>query len=160
MKEIYSDRKAVSDLLAKGEDRIIYEFRSVQISEQKGHLQYGLCTIYPGKIGQEYHMTKGHFHLPKDTAEIYIGLKGGGYLIMQTEENKFSSMKMVPGAIAYIPPCWAHRVINTGVEELMFFAVCPGNISHDYDVFRRKGFAKLVIEGDGKPTFIHNARYK
>jgi len=160
MKEMYRDKEVVDDLLKLGKDRIIYEFYSVLASSKEGHLQYGLCIIYPGKIALEYHMTKGHFHIPKETAEIYIGLKGRGYLIMQTEDGYFSKIEMTPGVISYIPPSWAHRVINVGTEKLMFFAVCPSNIKHNYDFFKQKGFSKIVVEKNNKPTFIDNMRLK
>src|SRR4051812_41446065 len=51
--------------------------------------QLGFCTtiLYPGKVGDEYFMTKGHYHAQADRAEIYYALQGEGRLILQTRDG-------------------------------------------------------------------------
>jgi oxalate decarboxylase/phosphoglucose isomerase-like protein (cupin superfamily) len=44
-----------------------------------------------GKVGKEYFMTKGHFHMRPDRAEFYRGVRGEGMLIMmdRNRENNY-----------------------------------------------------------------------
>lgn len=39
------------------------------------------------KIGNEYYMTKGHYHQHIDTLEVYYGLSGEGYMLMENMEG-------------------------------------------------------------------------
>lgn len=43
-----------------------------------GGLYFGITYLHPGKVGNEYFMTKGHFHANIDRAEFYWGLEGEG----------------------------------------------------------------------------------
>jgi len=36
-----------------------------------GELLFGVSIVHPGKVGNEFYMTKGHFHTVLETAEIY-----------------------------------------------------------------------------------------
>ena len=75
MKNMYQDQEAVEEIL-KHEDPLIYEFYELGCPERTGDLAFGTTMIHPGKIGNEYYMTKGHFHQIVDTAEVYYTLKG------------------------------------------------------------------------------------
>jgi glucose-6-phosphate isomerase len=77
MKSMYSDTDAVHEILEK-EDPLIYEFYELGAPERAGDLAFGTTILYPGRIGQEYYMTKGHFHKHLETAEVYYTLRGGG----------------------------------------------------------------------------------
>ncbi|NIM45751.1 MAG: glucose-6-phosphate isomerase, partial [Nitrososphaeria archaeon] len=50
----------------------------------------------------------------------------------------------------------AHRSVNTGNSKLVFLAIYPSEAGHDYEAVRTKGFAKLVVQNDGKPTIVDN----
>ncbi len=91
MKGMFLDRES-RDRILKGEDPVIYSFSEKIQSEEPEHLQIALTSIYPGKIGEEYYMTKGHYHKLAHTAEAYLGLQGKGCLLMQTPEGEFASM--------------------------------------------------------------------
>mgnify|MGYP000116902279 FL=1 len=78
MKNMYQDQEAVEEIL-KHEDPLIYEFYELGCPERAGDLAFGTTMIHPGKIGNEYYMTKGHFHQIVDTAEVYYTLKGEVY---------------------------------------------------------------------------------
>jgi glucose-6-phosphate isomerase len=59
-----------------------------------------------------------------------------------------------------VPPRWAHRSVNTALDaDLITFFVYPGNAGHDYATIERLGFRKLVVERDGQPQVIDNARW-
>lgn len=78
MKGMYADDAALGRLLEGGADPLVYEFHELGIPESEGNLAFGTSIVYPGKVGDEYYMTKGHFHTILDTAEVYycMGAKG------------------------------------------------------------------------------------
>ena len=154
MADMYQDQEAVKEALA--EDPLIYKVYNVEIPEEEGHLQHCVSIVYPGKIGNEYYMTKGHFHTVEDTAEIYLTFNGKGKLVMQTLNNNTKVVDMKPGSISYIPPYWAHRTVNIGDEPLIFFGVCRGDAGHNYGIIEKKGMAAIIVEEEGKPVIKNN----
>ena len=78
---MYFDDEAYHQLVKKG-DPLVYEFYELD-TRTPGDIAFGTTVIYPGKVGREYFMTKGHFHEILDTAEIYYCLSGQGYLLME-----------------------------------------------------------------------------
>ncbi|TET52054.1 MAG: hypothetical protein E3J64_05810, partial [Anaerolineales bacterium] len=86
MHGMYQDTSETEAVLERG-DPLIYEVQVVDVPERAGHLLHCLTVLQPGRVGDEYYMTKGHFHVAMDTAEIYLGLEGEGYLLMQTTEG-------------------------------------------------------------------------
>jgi glucose-6-phosphate isomerase len=158
MADMYLDQKAASQLLE--EDPLIYEVFNVEVPETIAHIQHCVTILYPGKVGNEYFMTKGHYHEILDRAEIYFCLKGKGQLILQTKDGDFDMIEMVPGAVAYVAPEWAHRTVNTGDEPFVFFAAYPGDAGHDYGGIETEGFVKLSVEENGKAKLMDNPRYK
>jgi len=157
LKEYFSDPKAADQILSAGKDPIIYEYYEYTMPETGGHLTFGVTTIFPGKVGKEYYLTRGHYH-DKDDAEIYINLSGRGGLLMQTKKGETMYLDLKPGDIGYVPPGWGHRTINTGSEKLVFFFVYPSDAGHDYELVKEKGFAKIVIEKNGAPKVVDNPR--
>ena len=124
-----------------------------------GDLKFGTSIVYPGKVGDEYFMTKGHFHTILDTGEVYYCLSGQGAMLMETPEGEVSLIEMKPGVAVYVPPRWAHRSINTGAETMVTFFVFRSDAGHDYGTIEQKGYRKLVVERDGKPVMIDNPRW-
>jgi len=159
MRGMYADVEAYEKLLNE-EDKLVYRVYEINIPQEEGQLLYSSSVIYPGKVGNEYFMTKGHFHTKERTAEIYICLRGEGYLLIQTKEAQISSIYMRRGTIGYIPPYWGHRSINTGKEKFIFLAIYPADAGHDYEIIERKGFAKIIIEEDGIPRLKENPKLR
>ena len=79
----YLDQEAYDSKLEK-EDVLLYEVYEIKRPEEAGEILHGISIVHPGKIGEEYFMTKGHFHTVLDTAEIYYTLQGSGYMVMET----------------------------------------------------------------------------
>ncbi|MEW6229860.1 MAG: glucose-6-phosphate isomerase [Bacillota bacterium] len=158
MKAMYRDEGAAESLISGG-DPIVYAVYNVPIPEAPGELQHCTSIVYPGRVGDEFFMTKGHFHEKLETAEVYLTLHGRGILLMQSKDGETSSLPMFPGSVSYIPPFWAHRSVNTGSSPLVLFAVYPGDAGHDYGVIEEKGFAKLVVACGDKPVVIDNPKY-
>ncbi len=115
-------------------------------------LFFGTTWIKPGKVGEEYFMTHGHFHKLMDRGEYYWGLKGTGVLILMDEQRKGRAEDIYPGSLHYIPANTAHRVVNIGNEELVFSACWPSDAGHNYDEIRQNGFSKRLFNRNGVPT--------
>jgi glucose-6-phosphate isomerase len=131
--------------------KVIYE---VYEAETGGHLMLAITILYPGKVGREYHMTKGHYHENMDAGEMYCCLKGSGILLMQTRKGETKELRMTAGQVLSVPPQWAHRTVNTGKKELVFLAIYPHCAGHDYETIKKKGFKKRVVDAKGKPKVI------
>ncbi|TXK77190.1 glucose-6-phosphate isomerase family protein [Paenibacillus sp. N3.4] len=157
MWEMYQDADIAKERLT--ENPLIYEVYNVELPENEEHVQHCTTILYPGKVGKEYFMTKGHYHEIINRAEIYFCLKGSGLLVMQTKEGEFSTLEMIPGSIAYVPPYWAHRTVNTGDEPFVFFAAYPGDAGHNYGEIETEGFAKVVLEHTGAYLLADNLKY-
>jgi glucose-6-phosphate isomerase len=156
----YQDQAAFDAQLANG-DPLLYEVYETMRPHVSGELLNGLSVVHPGKVGDEYFMTKGHFHAVLETAEVYYTLRGEGYMVMETPEGDWAVEPMRPGSVLYVPPHWAHRSVNTSTnEDLVFFFVYPGHSGHDYGSIERSGFRKLVVEQDGEPHVVDNPRWK
>jgi glucose-6-phosphate isomerase len=159
MKGMFADSAAFDKTLAKG-DQLIYEFYELGYPELAGDLAFGTSICYPGKIGDEYFMTKGHFHTILDTAEVYYTLSGEGCMLTENPEGDVVLHPLLPGDVVYIPKRYAHRSINTGKVPLVTFFVFRGDAGHDYGTIETKGYRKLVVEGsDGKPKMIDNPKW-
>ncbi len=159
MKTMYANVDEAKNILGTGDDPIIYEVHVTKLPEEEGQILHCTTKIYPGKIGNEYYMTKGHYHSRREQGEVYLGLSGDGYLVMETESGETSAIPMKAGTAAYVPPYWAHRTINVGDEPFVFFAAWAGEAGHDYGTIERDGFRKLIMEAQGQPQVIDNPNY-
>jgi glucose-6-phosphate isomerase len=159
MKGMFHDSKAYDAALAQG-DALLYEFYDMGVPDSEKDVAYGTSITYPGKVGDEYYMTKGHFHTVIDTAEIYYCLRGHGFMMMETPEGETEWREFLPGSAVYVPGRWAHRSINVHpTEPLVTFFAFPGNAGHDYGTIETKGFRKLMVDKGGKPTVVDNPRW-
>ena len=96
--------EAAARAMVEGGDPLLYEFYGLDLPEDdSGVLQFGTTILYPGKVGEEYFMTKGHFHTILDTSEIYYGLSGRGMMLMETPEGQVDWKEIGPGEALYVP---------------------------------------------------------
>lgn len=154
----FADRKAFQAMLDSG-DPLIYEVYESRRPEVAGELLSGLSIVHPGRVGNEYFMTKGHYHSVRETAEIYYCIQGKGVLLMENEAGDTAAEEFYPGRAVYVIPRWAHRSINTGTEDLVTFFVYPGHAGHDYATVDSTGFRKRVLDQDGVPTIVDNPEW-
>jgi glucose-6-phosphate isomerase len=160
MKGMFADEAAYEEQLKK-EDVLVYEFFDMGVPDSEKEVAYGTSITYPGKIGAEYFMTKGHFHTVLDTAEVYYCLRGHGYMLMENPEGDWEAQELTPGKALYVPGRYAHRSVNISpTEPLVTFFAFPGHAGHDYGTIETQGFRKLVVERDGKPVFVDNPKWK
>lgn len=160
MRGQYADEAALARMLEQ-EDTLLYDVYELRRPEIAGEILHGISIVHPGKVGDEYFMTKGHFHSVLETAEIYYCLKGQGVMVMETPEGEWAVEALYPGRVLYVLPRWAHRSVNTGCEEdLVTFFAYPGNAGHDYGTIETQGFRKLVVERDGQMAIVDNPRWQ
>ena len=119
-----------------------------------GGLYFGITRLCAGLVGDEYFMTKGHFHANTDTAEFYWGIEGEGVLILMDEQGNIKGERMFPGSLHYIPGRIAHRVANVSDSTLSFGACWPSNAGHNYDIIEQNGFTARLKKMNGKPQLI------
>ena len=159
MRGMYADEVATEALIKNG-DPLVYEFYEMGAPETAGDLAFGTSITYPGKVGNEYFMTKGHFHTILETAEVYYCLSGEGYMLMENPEGDWSAQKLSPGMMVYVPPRYAHRSINIGDVPMVTVFCFRGDAGHDYGTIETKGYRKLIVEKDGKAEIIDNPKWK
>ena len=159
MKGMYSDSNS-EELLIKEDNPLIYEYYDLGAPEHPGDLAFGTSIVYPGKVGNEYFMTKGHFHSILETAEVYYCLRGQGFMLMESPEGDWDTKEMTPGTAVYVPKRYAHRSINTGNEPLITFFTFRADAGHDYGTIETNGYKKLLVEIDGKTEIIDNPKRK
>lgn len=160
MRGIFADDESLENELNKG-DRLVYEFHGLNVPDDPGDLAYGMSIVYPGKVGNEYYMTKGHFHSVLETGEVYYCLKGRGYMLMENPEGDWSAHELTAGKAVYVPKRYAHRSINVSDrEKLITFFVYRADAGHDYGTIEEKGFRKLIVDKDGKPQVIDNPKWR
>lgn len=159
MAGMYADTAAFDAAVAAG-DPLTYEFYDMGVPPLETEIAYGTSITYPGKVGDEYHMTKGHFHERLESAEIYLCLSGRGLMLMESPEGDVQVEEFVTGRAVYVPGRYAHRSINTSPDEpLITFFAFPGDAGHDYGTIETKGFRKIVVERDGRPELLDNPRW-
>lgn len=129
-------------------DPVIYEVSSAPVPEEAGEVPFSITTVLPGRVGAEFHMTRGHGHLTAE-GEVYTGLSGVGILVLY-DGSTVRTLDLLPNRTAYVPPGWAHRSVNVGDEPLRFLAVYSGAAGHDYERVARHGMgARVLADGSG-----------
>ena len=153
LSEIFEDKEAFQKMNG---DEIVYHVQMHDNGEdgKNGGLFFGTSFLHPGKVGDEFYMTKGHFHEKLDAAEYYWCIEGHGYLILQDEMGNCKVEEMKKGSLHYIPGGYAHRLVNVGETLLSVGAGWPSAAGHNYKVARSfnvkiKGIqGKIVIENN------------
>ncbi|MDI6773389.1 MAG: glucose-6-phosphate isomerase [bacterium] len=158
LRGLFLDEQARAEMVALG-DPLVYEVFVAPAPESEGHLCHGVTVLHPGRVGDEYFMTKGHYHQKSGTAEVYYGLAGTGLMILQTRWGVWRTVDIAPGTVVYVPPHWGHRSINTGEVPLVLLYAFPGDAGHDYGTIESTGFARLVVADNGHPSVVENPRY-
>lgn len=153
----FADAAAYTAALAQG-DPLVYSVTSAEPAEGPGALHYGVGRIEPGRVGDEYHLTKGHLHAWRDAAELYFGLAGAGLMLLQDEDGGAArAVPLEPGAAVYVPGRTAHRTVNTGTGPLVYLGVYPAAAGHDYGALAEHNFRQVVLAGPDGPRLLERA---
>ncbi|WP_297206099.1 glucose-6-phosphate isomerase family protein [uncultured Pluralibacter sp.] len=148
--EIFADGAAWQNMDPK---QVIYTVEVLDTSAAEGALFTGVTHLNPGKVGDEFFMTRGHYHARREQGEVYFGLRGKGLLLLQNEEGGATLETVSPGSVHIIPGFTAHRLINTGADILSALAVWPAIAGHDYAALGQ-GFSLRVKEIDHQVKVI------
>lgn len=154
LRDCFADSAAYAAALAAG-NPLIYRVASVELAPGDGDLHYGIGCLLPGRIGDEFFMTKGHLHAWRPAAEFYFGLAGEGVMLLEDEATGES--RIVPlraHSAVYVPGYTAHRTINTGSSPLTYLGVYPARAGHDYGSIARRNFRCMVVERAGRAAMI------
>lgn len=145
----YRDAAALARIIAT-DDPVHYEVFEKHIPEEAGHLLLCISKLYPGRVGDECFMTKGHYHTVANTAETYLCITGRGYMMCKTAAGEWHAEPMYRHRMVYVPPYWGHRSINTGDEPLISFCVYPAEAGHNYGDIAKEGFPRRVFIRGGR----------
>ncbi|MGH8875332.1 MAG: glucose-6-phosphate isomerase family protein [Acidimicrobiia bacterium] len=141
-------------------DPLIYTVNAIAVPETNSEIRSCTTVLRPGRIGDEYFMTKGHFHEVRERAEVYLGMSGEGRLVLATEDGDHLVEAIGPGTLHYVPGGWAHRSVNVGDQPLVFFAAYVGDAGHDYATVEDAGFPVRVLRGpDSRPRVVEDGGY-
>jgi glucose-6-phosphate isomerase, archaeal len=158
LKGVFADVHAY-DLQLAQENPLIYTVSSSEPAHGDGQLHYGLGVLMPGQVGREYYLTKGHYHAWRPAAEVYLGLRGQGLMLLE-DEKQSRTWPLMPESIVYVPGHTAHRTINTGTEPLIYLGIYPAAAGHDYTAIAERNFSKIVVEEHGQPTLLERSDYR
>lgn len=150
MRGYYDNEEALERLIEEQGDVTHYEVFEKNVPEEYGHVLFCISKLQPGLIGEECFMTKGHYHTILETGELYLCLSGEGFMMMKTTEGDCVWERFERGRMVYVPPCWAHRSINTGKTPLVSFCAYQADAGHNYGDIATEGFPNRVFLRNGK----------
>jgi glucose-6-phosphate isomerase, archaeal len=157
--DCFADEAAYQAMLSRG-DQVVYGLTSIDMASGEGQLHYGLGILRPGKVGDEYFMTRGHLHAWRPAAEVYICLQGLGMMLLEHEtESTTKALPFPAHSVIYVPGYTAHRTINIGDQPLVYWGILSSEAGHDYETIRQRNFSQVVIELDGKPSVLPRKDY-
>ena len=149
----FADQHACSRLLA--ENPLIYQVTQIEDHDGEGQIHYGIGVIMPGKVGREYFMTKGHLHAWRPAAEVYIGLRGRGMMLLEDERTgECRAVPLEANSTVYVPGHTAHRTVNVGDEPLVYWGILSSAAGHDYGAVGERNFRKVIVEQDSEPVVM------
>jgi glucose-6-phosphate isomerase len=119
-----------------------------------GALAWGNTTLFPGRVGSEYFMTRGHWHRKRHLGELVICVSGAGSLVLMNDARETRIETLTPGSTHHVPGHTAHRTVNTGDAPLVFLCAWVADCGHDYEDIRERGFSRVLVEVGGVPTLV------
>lgn len=156
---LYADASAFDAALGTC-DRVVYTVEDFRPSGASGDLCFGVTHMLPGRIGDEFFMTRGHIHAVANRPETYRGELGRGVMLMESPDGQVVTLQVTPGATVYVPPFWIHRSVNTGTEPLVMTFVYPADSGQDYGIIARSnGMRVRVVADAGGWRTVENPRW-
>jgi glucose-6-phosphate isomerase, archaeal len=149
LKGLYADSAAFEALAATRGNEVVYEVTDHRPSGDPGDLITGVTRMSPGKVGEEYFMTRGHIHAKIDRPELYFGLKGYGLMLMESPDGETRTVEIRANTACYVPPRWIHRSVNLGQEDFVMLFCYPADSGQDYGIIERSNGMRLRIVDDG-----------
>jgi glucose-6-phosphate isomerase len=147
---IYRDADAFRAALESDSGEPVYWVETSTLDEGDGALTIGVSTLKPGRVGDEFFMTRGHIHAKHSCAELYYGLSGRGVMLMETVEGETRAIEITPGAAVHVPGHWVHRSVNVGDEPFVTLFCYPSDAGQDYGIIGAAGGMKDLVVPDGE----------
>jgi glucose-6-phosphate isomerase len=142
---LYQDESAFQTALKSDPGGPVYWVQSSKVEEGPGALTIGVSTLNPGRIGDEFAMTRGHIHKDHGSAELYFGLSGRGVMLMDTLEGETKAIEITPGVAVHVPGHWVHRSVNVGHVPFVTLFCYPSDAGQDYGVIADAGGMKKLV---------------
>jgi len=161
MAGLYEDEVRFSQAVEQGGDAIIYKVSDVRPDAVHGDLIFGTTFMEPGRIGNEFFMTRGHIHSKANRPETYYGESGEGLMLLESPEGTTRVLEVLPRQIIYVPPFWIHRSVNIGSGPLVLSFCYPSDSGQDYSIIERSGgmASRIVVDGSGWKE-VPNSSYR
>ncbi len=158
---VYADEVAFAAKASEDPDHVVYYVHETRPQQAKGDLIFGTTWMEPGKIGDEYYMTRGHIHAQANRPETYYGESGEGLMLMESPEGETRILEIRAKELVYVPPMWIHRSVNTGSTPLVMSFCYPSDSGQDYEIIARSGgmATRIMADGDGWKA-VDNATYR
>lgn len=158
---VFADGAAFAELLDADPDRLVYEVYEARRTTEPGDLVYGTSILAPGRVGSEFHMTRGHMHELADRVESYYCLRGHGLLLLETLAGETEAVELRPGVVAYVPPARIHRSVNVGETPLATLFCYPADAGHDYEIVAAAhGMRRLAVASADGWELMPNPRHR
>lgn len=158
---LYADTAAFAAAAESHGEDIVYRVTDRKPESAHGDLIFGVTRMEPGRIGDEFYMTRGHIHARANRPETYYGESGEGLMLLESPEGETRIVEIAERIVCYVPPFWIHRSINIGDSPLVMSFCYPADAGQDYDVIHRSGGMKsrILAEGSGWRE-VPNADYR
>jgi len=161
---------------AAGPEELYWMYRDLALPEHRKTMQdmglrYDVTVIRPGKIGDEYIKTIGHYH-PRmaDSVftwpEVYEVLHGEATYLLQSPGKTAGTlsdvtvMKVKAGEKAVIPPGYGHVTVNAGPEVLVMANWVSSRFASVYgEIGQLHGGGYYCREQSGNPVWLPNPYY-
>ena len=114
-----------------------------------GELVTGLSVLEPGRIGDEFYMTRGHLHSLADRGELYLAVSGRGVMLLDDLSGGSRAIEIDVGEAVHVPGNWVHRSINVGKERFVTLFCYPADAGQDYGIVAAAGGMRDLVIADG-----------
>jgi glucose-6-phosphate isomerase len=146
---LYRDTAAFERQVSQDDGQPVYWVESSQTEDGPGGLIAGISVLEPGKVGDEFYMTRGHLHAISDRSELYVGLSGSGVMVLETVSGESTVVEVRPGQAVYVPGNWVHRSVNVGTERFVTLFCYAADAGQDYSIIERAGGMKSLVVAEG-----------
>jgi len=159
---LYADAAAFAAMAGVRGEEVVYAVTEFRPPRAEGDLIFGVTRMEPGRVGDEFFLTRGHIHAKADRPEIYYGQAGGGLMLMESPDGDTRVVEIGPQTICYVPPFWIHRSINTGTEPIVMVFSYPADAGQDYGIIERSGGMRVRVIADqaGGWKLVDNRAYR
>ena len=158
---MYENDGEFQNMLPKWNNKVVYEVWEHRSSKNNGDLVFGTSVMKPGRVGEEFFLTRGHQHERAYCAETYFCLSGKGVILMENPDGEIKALKLGKGKLVYVPPFWLHRSINIGDSDLVTLFTYNSDAGQNYEILKKRGgMRKRVIQDNTKGwTLVKNKKY-